>query len=309
MLHHEDFGLNRPRQDNGRKGQIEKSRRLLQSRRLIGTSVSWVRYELVVSLAILMTLAGAKLVTASEHAQDQSSIPSQLVMTPIVAGSVTVIVSPASSRSPVSTTETLVPPSSTSPPDTPSTAGAAANVSPPDQLDADDEPLRVAGQRVGVPGWLLPVAGGMLLWAAGGIALFVIVALLFLNTRRRRRLVLAPPLTASIPFLESSDGSLYFRLHKLDGDGLIIGRGNRGVDFQIEESNSYADTVSKSHARIYYDAASGCVIIEDLGSTNGIYINGRRAPRKNLLKDGWVVGLGRVTLTYYDGESDTGPLD
>lgn len=137
----------------------------------------------------------------------------------------------------------------------------------------------------------------------------VTVTLIILRTRRRPRLVSAPPPTASIPFIESADGSLYYRLNRLGGEGLIIGRGKRGVDIRIDDAFPYADTVSNWHARIYYDASYGHVIIEDLDSTNGIFINGRRAPRKNLLKDGWVISLGSVTLTYHSGESDTGPLD
>jgi hypothetical protein len=301
LLHHEDLVLIRPGRDDVGKRETKKSQRLLQSRRLIGTSISRVRYELVVSLAILMTLAGAKLVTASEHAQGQSSMSGHLGVTATVTSTVTVISPPGSTMSPSFTPTPLQGASSTT--------GAAANVSPPDKLDVENERLGAAAQWVRIPGWLLPVAGGTLVWAAGGIALFSIVTLLFLRTRRHRRLVLAPPPTASIPFLESPEGNLYFRLDKLDGDGLVIGRGKRGVDLRIEESNADADTVSSLHARVYYDATCGYVVIEDLDSTNGIYINGRRAPRKNLLKDGWVVGLGSVTLTYHDGESDTGPLD
>jgi pSer/pThr/pTyr-binding forkhead associated (FHA) protein len=113
---------------------------------------------------------------------------------------------------------------------------------------------------------------------------------------------------SSVPLLKSADGGLYFRLDRLDEDGLIIGR-SKGVDLRIKGSTPSVDTVSGQHARIYYDARYGNVIIQDLDSTNGVFINGRQAPRKNLLKDGWVVSLGSVTLTYHDGESDTGPLD
>jgi hypothetical protein len=329
LLRHEDFGLNCLGRDDVGKSGTEQTQRLLLSRRLVGTGVSWVRYELVVSLAILMTLAGAKLVTASGYAHGQSSAPNRLDVTPTVISKVTVSPSftstpiegiapkhtPPSSRQPAlgltvePAPETRVPPSSTPVQDAPSSAGAAANVSPPDKLGVENETGRVAGQRIRIPAWLLSVAGGMLVWAAGGIALLSVVTLLFLGTRRRQRVVLSPPQTASIPFLESADGNLYFRLDKLDGGGLVIGRGKRGVDLRIEESSADVDTVSNSHARIYYDATCGYVVIEDLDSTNGIYINGRRAPRKNLLKDGWVIGLGSVTLTYHDGESDTGPLD
>jgi pSer/pThr/pTyr-binding forkhead associated (FHA) protein len=141
------------------------------------------------------------------------------------------------------------------------------------------------------------------------VALLAVLILLFLRVRRRRRLASSPPLTSSIPFLKSSDGSLYFRLDRLDRKGLIIGRAKQGVDLRIEESTPYADTVSNQHARIYYDDRYGHVIIEDLDSMNGVFINGRQAPPKNLLKDEWVIGLGSVTLTYHAGESDTGPLD
>jgi hypothetical protein len=153
--------------------------------------------------------------------------------------------------------------------------------------------------------------GGILPWALGSLILLMLMAVLVILLRRkRRRNTSSHPLPiASVPSLESSDGAIYFRLDGLDSAGLIIGRGKHGVDLPIEESVPYADTVSNQHARIYYDNAYGHVIIEDLDSTNGVYINGRRAPRKNLLKDGWVIGLGRLNMTYYDGESDTGPLD
>lgn len=147
------------------------------------------------------------------------------------------------------------------------------------------------------------------MWAMAGIALFVLAVLLFLFIQRHRRPALGPFQISSVPFLKSTDGSLYFRLDGLSEDGLIIGRGKHNVDLRIEDLIPHVDTVSHQHARIYYDATYGNVIIEDLHSTNGIFINGRQAPRKNLLKDGWVVSLGSVTLTFHDGESDTGPLD
>jgi hypothetical protein len=155
---------------------------------------------------------------------------------------------------------------------------------------------------------LLPVVSGLLVVLVIGFVLLVLALFLILRAMRRRRRP-APIPTAAVPFLKSSDGHLYFRLDRLEGHGLIIGRGGRGVDLEIDESTPHADTVSERHAHIYYDPGCGHVIIEDLDSTNGIFINGRRAPRKNLLKDGWIVGLGKVTLTYRDGEADTGPLE
>jgi len=177
-------------------------------------------------------------------------------------------------------------------------------------LEAKDESQGAAGNLAQTQNWwLLPFAGGILVWALASITLLVLVVLLFLYLRRRRRITPGPLQISSVPFLKSADGSLYFRLDGLSEDGLIIGRGKHGVDLRVEEATPHVDTVSNQHARIYYNAKYGNVIIEDLHSTNGIFINGRQAPHRNLLKDGWVVGLGNVTLTYHDGESDTGPLD
>ena len=86
-----------------------------------------------------------------------------------------------------------------------------------------------------------------------------------------------------------------------DSEKITIGRHEKN-NIQIDNL-----AVSSLHARIVKDGSS--YYIEDLDSTNGIFVNGRLAPRKNLLKDDWVIGLGNVTLTYHDGESDTGPLD
>lgn len=58
------------------------------------------------------------------------------------------------------------------------------------------------------------------------------------------------------------------------------------------------ETVSRSHARIYRQGENW--IVEDLGSTNGIYVNGRRTGR-NLLRDGWRLGIGSVVFTFHAG--------
>jgi hypothetical protein len=138
----------------------------------------------------------------------------------------------------------------------------------------------------------------------------VLTALLLITRRGRQRRAMPGPAAAStVPCLKSPDGSIYVPLDVLDGPGVVIGRARHGVQLTLPETMADADTVSEKHVRIYHDAPSGYVIIEDLNSTNGVYINGRRAPHKNLLRDGWTVGLGNVKLIYRGGETDTGPLE
>jgi hypothetical protein len=142
---------------------------------------------------------------------------------------------------------------------------------------------------------------------AGVVALCLIVVLFLRISRRHRRPAKPLPITTS-PYLESPDGHVMMPLTTLTGMGSIIGRGPN-ADLVVDDTLPQACTVSERHARIFQDAATGYVMIEDLDSTNGVFVNGRRAPRKNLLKDRWTVGLGSLTLVYRDGNSDTGPLE
>ena len=84
----------------------------------------------------------------------------------------------------------------------------------------------------------------------------------------------------------------------LDRDVLTVGR---------DPSNSIMITdpqVSRQHARI--TRQSGVMVIEDLGSTNGTYINGMRLTAPHALVNGDAVGLGEaVTLTYYGAMQTT----
>ncbi len=152
-----------------------------------------------------------------------------------------------------------------------------------------------------------------ILLGLAAIAFLCIVVLLVVRLARggrRRAEKAAPPVGTVAPSLESPDGAMFFPLNLEAGRQLLIGRGpdTEGLDIQIPATAAQAGTVSLRHARIYYDERCGHAVIEDLGSTNGVFVNGRRAPRKNLLKDRWTVGLGNLTLIYRDGKSDTGPV-
>lgn len=68
--------------------------------------------------------------------------------------------------------------------------------------------------------------------------------------------------------LRPADGAVPVRLHA-GAAGQTLGRGP-GADIVVSD-----DTVSKLHARIVYDRAAGTLRIQDLGSSNGTYLNGR----------------------------------
>lgn len=60
------------------------------------------------------------------------------------------------------------------------------------------------------------------------------------------------------------------------------------------------DYVSRQHCRFWRTDADWA--IEDLDSTNGVYINGTRIERRALLKDGDVIQVGAATLMFVRGD-------
>jgi hypothetical protein len=136
-------------------------------------------------------------------------------------------------------------------------------------------------------------------WAAAIclIPLLVLGLVLVLWTlwRARSRPTPPPPPAPTGPYLESTatpEGQ--GRLH-LKPDGVTIGQAPEN-DLVVAQDLSGWETVSRRHARIY--AQAGRWIVEDLGSTNGIYVNGRRTGR-NLLRDGWRLGVGGVEFVFH----------
>jgi len=73
-----------------------------------------------------------------------------------------------------------------------------------------------------------------------------------------------------------------------------IGRSSRS-DLPIDQ-----ESISRHHARISFDG--GRHVIEDLGSTNGTFVNDQTAKRR-VLKDGDQVKLGRSILKYMSGDN------
>ncbi|MBI3162709.1 MAG: FHA domain-containing protein [Chloroflexi bacterium] len=78
----------------------------------------------------------------------------------------------------------------------------------------------------------------------------------------------------------------------LEGDQLILGR---------DPSNHVAINdaeISRKHSRLSFQG--GKYVLEDLGSTNGTFVNGQRLAGPVVLKPGDVISLGEQIVLMYD---------
>lgn len=80
------------------------------------------------------------------------------------------------------------------------------------------------------------------------------------------------------------------RTHALAESRTELGRGQE-ASLRLRDRS-----VSRSHARIHHD--HGAFTLEDLGSPNGVYINGQRVHEQVPLSDGDVLELGRTLLRF-----------
>lgn len=104
----------------------------------------------------------------------------------------------------------------------------------------------------------------------------------------------AAPLSGKRAQLVVLAGANVGEMYSLFGT-LSMGRG-RDADIRIQ-----GDGISRQHARIHVSPAG--VVLEDLGSTNGSFVNGERVVEQCPLNDGDKIQLGGTTilkLTYQD---------
>ena len=81
----------------------------------------------------------------------------------------------------------------------------------------------------------------------------------------------------------------------LEGDQLTIGRdANNGVAINDAE-------VSRKHSRLTFQG--GKYVLEDLGSTNGTFVNGQRLAGPRVLKAGEVVSFGEQIVMVFEAAS------
>lgn len=80
--------------------------------------------------------------------------------------------------------------------------------------------------------------------------------------------------------------------HPLEPPGVVIGRGS-DAELRINDPG-----VSRRHAQLRVSVQGGevRVTVEDLGSTNGIVVDGRRVPHA-VLRDGSQIVMGNTTVT------------
>jgi len=101
-----------------------------------------------------------------------------------------------------------------------------------------------------------------------------------------------------MPKLVALSAELSGRSHELKTDRTTIGRLDDNT-FQIPESS-----VSSHHCEVLLKGTE--VVIKDLNSTNGTYINGEKITEK-VLKPGQTLRLGQIELRLEDGTGTPGP--
>jgi hypothetical protein len=101
---------------------------------------------------------------------------------------------------------------------------------------------------------------------------------------------LAEPLREADPRRGSAVVRVGARTELLGSGGGVIGR-SRDCDVTVDDAN-----VSRHHAEIR--PSGGSWIVRDLGSTNGVKVNGRKIQGPQSLKPGDVVELGTSRLTF-----------
>jgi hypothetical protein len=101
---------------------------------------------------------------------------------------------------------------------------------------------------------------------------------------------IAEPLREADPRRGSAVLRVAGRTELLGAAGGVIGR-SRDCDITVEDAN-----VSRHHAEVR--PSGGSWIVRDLGSTNGVKVNGRRIQGPQSLKPGDTIELGTSRLTF-----------
>jgi pSer/pThr/pTyr-binding forkhead associated (FHA) protein len=90
------------------------------------------------------------------------------------------------------------------------------------------------------------------------------------------------------------------RSHEIKVDKTTIGRVEDNT-FQIAEAS-----VSSHHAEVFLRGTE--VVVKDLNSTNGTFINGEKLTGEGVLKPGQTLRLGQIEIRLEDGSSPAAPV-
>lgn len=96
--------------------------------------------------------------------------------------------------------------------------------------------------------------------------------------------------------LRICNGGFAGMTYELDGDETLIGR-NPTTDITLLDEG-----ISREHALVLYDEESGEYSVEDLQSTNGTKVNGKRV-RAAVLADGDELQVGHTRFQFRREES------
>ena len=91
--------------------------------------------------------------------------------------------------------------------------------------------------------------------------------------------------------LEILNGGFEGMTYDLTGEEIVIGR-NPTTDITLLDEG-----ISREHAVIYYDADAPGYVIEDLQSTNGTRVNGKRV-RSSPLSEGDEIQIGQTMFRF-----------
>ena len=108
----------------------------------------------------------------------------------------------------------------------------------------------------------------------------------------------------AMPTLIMQEGQGTGRSWPVEKDRFIIGRGE-DCDLVLMERQ-----VSRHHAQIrrLHNAASLTYVLEDLGSRNGTYVNGREVAEPHVLQDGDEIQIALCARLSFVGAEATAPL-
>lgn len=93
-----------------------------------------------------------------------------------------------------------------------------------------------------------------------------------------------------MPRLVIKHGKGVGRDHALGGGACVVGRDQQSAQFVLEDH-----LVSRQHFQVLQEA--GAWFVEDLGSTNGTLVNGRKTQRVRL-RDGDLIQVGGTRIAF-----------